>query len=77
MVLSASSPEHGSATEELEVAYDGDLLEIGFNSAYLLDVTRQIEGETARFTMADSASPTVMQETDDASALYVLMPMRV
>ena len=77
LVLSASSPEHGSATEELEVAYDGSLLEIGFNSAYLLDVTRQIEGETARFTMADSASPTVMQETDDASALYVLMPMRV
>ena len=77
LVLSASSPEHGSAIEELEVAYDGDLLEIGFNSTYLLDVTRQIEGETARFTMADSASPTVMQETDDASALYVLMPMRV
>ena len=77
LVLSASSPEHGSATEELEVVYHGDLLEIGFNSAYLLDVTRQIEGETARFTMADPASPTVMQETDDASALYVLMPMRV
>ena len=77
LVLSASSPEHGSATEELEVVYDGDLLEIGFNSGYLLDVTRRIEGETARFTMADSASPTVMQETDDASALYVLMPMRV
>jgi len=77
LVLSASSPEHGSATEELEVSYDGDELEIGFNSAYLLDVTRQIEGEMARFTMADSASPTVMQETDDASALYVLMPMRV
>ena len=77
LVLSASSPEHGSAIEELEVVYDGDLLEIGFNSGYLLDVTRRIEGETARFTMADSASPTVMQETDDASALYVLMPMRV
>ncbi|MBT3659501.1 MAG: DNA polymerase III subunit beta [Rhodospirillaceae bacterium] len=77
LVLSASSPEHGSATEEIEVAFDGDELEIGFNSAYLLDVTRQIEGEMARFTMADAASPTVMQETDDTSALYVLMPMRV
>ena len=77
LVLSASSPEHGSATEELEVNYQGDQLEIGFNSAYLLDVTRQIEGEMARFTMADSASPTVMEETDDAGALYVLMPMRV
>ena len=77
LVLSASSPEHGSATEEIEVNFDGADLEIGFNSAYLLDVTRQIEGETARFLMADAASPTVMQETDDTSALYVLMPMRV
>ena len=77
MVLSASSPEHGRAIEELEVVYDGDELEIGFNSAYLLDATRQIEGEIARFTMADSAAPTVMQETEDSSALYVLMPMRV
>jgi DNA polymerase-3 subunit beta len=77
LVLSASSPEHGSATEEVEVDYQGDEIEIGFNSAYLLDITRQIEGDTARFTMADSASPTIMQEVDDASALYVLMPMRV
>jgi len=75
--LSASSPEHGSATEEIEVTFSGDGLEIGFNSAYLLDVTRQIEGETARFLMADAAAPTIVQETDDTSALYVLMPMRV
>jgi len=77
LVLSASSQEYGSATEELEIAYHGDQIEIGFNAAYLLDVTRQIEGETARFSMSDAASPTVMQETDDDSALYVLMPMRV
>ena len=77
LVLSASSPEHGSATEELEVDYQGDALEIGFNSAYLLDITRQIEGDTAQFSMADSASPAIMQEVNDASALYVLMPMRV
>ena len=75
--LSASSPEHGSAKEEIEVDFAGDALEIGFNSAYLLDVTRQIEGDTARFLMADAAAPTIVQETDDTSALYVLMPMRV
>ena len=75
--MTASSPEHGSAIEELEVAYNSDALEIGFNSGYLLDISRQIEGDTARFTMADSASPTIVQELDDTSALYVLMPMRV
>lgn len=77
MKLSASSPEHGVAEEEIEVDYNGDGLEIGFNSAYLLDITRQIEGDTATLAMADAASPTVLRETGDDSALFVLMPMRV
>jgi len=77
LVLSASSPDQGSAVEELEVDYNGDELEIGFNSRYLLDITHQIEGDSARFTLADAASPTILSETDDASAVYVLMPMRV
>ena len=75
--LSASSPEHGLAEEEIEVDYNGDGLEIGFNSAYLLDITRQIEGDTASLAMADAASPTVLREAGDDSALFVLMPMRV
>ncbi|WP_158043328.1 DNA polymerase III subunit beta [Skermanella pratensis] len=77
LTLSATSPEAGSATEELEVSYDSSPLEIGFNSRYLLDITQQIEGEGARFTMADAASPTIVRDVADSSALYVLMPMRV
>lgn len=77
LTLSASSPEAGSATEELEVKYNAGALEIGFNSRYLLDITKQIEGEGVRFAMSDAASPTVVQDVADTSALYVLMPMRV
>ncbi len=77
MTLSASSTEQGSATYDLEVSYGGDSLEIGFNARYLLDIAQQIEGGTLRFTFADSASPTIIQDVDDAAALYVLMPMRV
>jgi DNA polymerase-3 subunit beta len=77
VTLTASSPESGTATEELEVTYTQDPIEIGFNARYLLDITQQIEGETAQFSMADAASPTVIRDTDDPSALYVLMPMRV
>jgi DNA polymerase-3 subunit beta len=43
----------------------------------LLDITEQIEGEAALFAMSDAASPTVVRDSADASALYVLMPMRV
>jgi DNA polymerase-3 subunit beta len=77
LVLSATSPENGTATEELEVRYTASPLEIGFNSRYLLDIAEQIEGECARFALADAASPTVVRDTADSSALYVLMPMRV
>jgi DNA polymerase-3 subunit beta len=77
VTLTASSPESGTASEELEVSYGQEPIEIGFNARYLLDIAQQIEGETAQFSMADAASPTVIRDTDDPSALYVLMPMRV
>jgi DNA polymerase-3 subunit beta len=77
LALSANSAEAGSALEELEVTYDGAPIEIGFNAGYLLDILRQIEGEGVRFSLADAAAPAIIQDTADASALYVLMPMRV
>jgi len=77
LMLSASSPEHGSATEEIEIEYQGESVEIGFNSSYLLDITRQILGENAQLSFADANSPTILREADNASAIYVLMPMRV
>ncbi|MFM7346152.1 MAG: DNA polymerase III subunit beta [Tagaea sp.] len=77
LALSANSAEAGSANEELEVAYQGSTIEIGFNARYLLDIAEQIEGENATFRMADAASPTVVTDSADQSALYVLMPMRV
>lgn len=76
MTLSANSPDSGSASEEIEVRFNG-AMEIGFNSAYLMDVTRQIEGEGCRISLSDPASPTIIQDVADASSLYVLMPMRV
>ena len=77
LTLSVSSPDNDTATEELAVSYDAAQMEIGFNARYLLDIAQQIDGEEARFNLADAASPTLVQDKDDASALYVLMPMRV
>ena len=77
MILSVNNPDSGSAVEELGVDYPADAIEIGFNSRYLLDIAQQIEGEGARFAIADAASPTLVRDSTDTSALYVLMPMRV
>jgi DNA polymerase III subunit beta len=77
LVLSVTNPDSGSATEELEVDYAADALDIGFNSRYLLDIAAQIEGEVAVLKLADPGSPTLIHDKDSKGALYVLMPMRV
>ncbi len=77
LILSVTNPDQGSAVEELEADYDGPPLDIGFNARYLLDITQQLDSDTALFKLADPGSPTLVQDRDGASALYVLMPMRV
>ncbi len=77
LVLSVTNPDSGSATEEMEVGYDADPIDIGFNSRYLLDIAAQLEGETAVLKLADPGSPTLLQDKEAKGTLYVLMPMRV
>lgn len=77
MTLTVRNMEAGQAVEELEVHYDGDAFEIGFNARYLLDVAGQIEGEIAEFRFADPASPTLVLDPTDVGVQYVLMPLRV
>ncbi len=77
LTLSVTNPDSGSAQEELDVDYDSTPLDIGFNARYLLDITEQLDGDTALFKLADAGSPTLVQDREGASALYVLMPMRV
>ena len=77
VTLSVTSPENGTAAEEVPGDYSADGLEIGFNARYLLDILGQVEGDTVEMHLADAAAPTLLRENDKAPALYVLMPMRV
>ena len=77
IVISATNPDKGSASEHLDVVYNGDEVEIGFNSKYVLDVARQIKGNEILIKLSDSVSPTLVYDKDDKEVLYVLMPMRV
>jgi len=77
LLLSTHIPDQGSASEELEVDYDADDLEVGFNARYLLEMTEQIRGDRISFKMEDGASPAVVGDSNDPGTIYVLMPMRV
>ncbi len=82
VVLTVRNMETGQAVEELEIDYDGEPFEIGFNARYLMDVTAQIGGETADFRFADRAAsatmldPVLVLDPTDAGVQYVLMPLR-
>jgi len=77
VTLSVTSPENGTASEEVPADYAAESVEIGFNARYLLDILGQIEGDVMEVHLADAAAPTLLRENDKAPALYVLMPMRV
>ncbi|MFW2850653.1 DNA polymerase III subunit beta [Sphingomonas sp. TX0543] len=77
VTLSVTSPENGTAAEEVPGEYVSAPFEIGFNSRYLLDILGQIDGDVVEVHLADAAAPTLIRENDKSPSLYVLMPMRV
>ena len=77
VTLSVTSPDNGTAAEEVPAQYQADGFEIGFNANYLKDILGQIEGDSVELHLADAGAPTLIRQDEKSPALYVLMPMRV
>jgi|SRR5581483_261424 len=76
--LSASNPDQGEASEDIEVAYGGDAFSIGFNAKYLMDVlTVHAEGDVIELGFTDEVGPGVLRGSQDPEYTYVVMPMRL
>jgi len=73
----ASNAEQEEALEEIETDYDGEVLDIGFNVGYLLDVLHNVPGERIRLLFADANSSALIRQPDSERFLYVVMPMRI
>ena len=73
----AHNPEQEEAEEELEVAYQGEEMEIGFNVSYLLDTLAVIKSEQVRLSILDTKSSCLVLPDDDSRNRYVVMPMRL
>ncbi len=75
--LTANNPEQESAEEVLEVDYQGEDLEVGFNIGYLMDVLGILEQETVKFEFYGEDSSCVIKEPSSEQEVYVIMPMRL
>jgi DNA polymerase III subunit beta len=77
LVIQSHNPEQEEAEEELEVAYDGPELEIGFNVNYLLDALAATEGLDVQVGLTDGNSSCLIRSSVDSNARFVVMPMRL
>jgi len=73
----AHNPEQEEAEEELEVQYEGEELEIGFNVSYLLDTLSIIKSSQVKLSVLDANSSCLILPEEDSNCQYVVMPMRL
>jgi len=77
VVIQAHNPEQEEAEEELEVAYSGEDIEIGFNVNYLLDALGAVEGDEVTLSVLDSNSSCLIRQPGSDEGKFVVMPMRL
>ncbi len=75
--LNTVNNESSTASEDLKINYNGDEIEIGFNSKYIMDIVNNLEDEEISINLKDNTSPIIATENSNNNLVYVLMPMRV
>lgn len=75
--LISNNSEQEEAQEDLEIAYAGDALDVGFNVTYLIDVLNNVQCEIVEFSFADANSSCLVTIPDEPNYRYVVMPMRI
>ncbi|MCH9673106.1 MAG: DNA polymerase III subunit beta [Gammaproteobacteria bacterium] len=73
----ANNPEQEEAEDEVEVEFDGEELEIGFNVSYLMDALTNVPSETVNIFLSDSSSSCLIVPEGRDDCQYVVMPMRL
>lgn len=77
LTIQAHNPEQEEAEDQLEVSYEGEEIEIGFNVTYLLDALAALEGDKVEIGLTDPNSSCLVRAPGAANAKYVVMPMRL
>ena len=77
VVIQAHNPEQEEAEEEVEVTYQGDELDVGFNVNYLLDAFTAVDSSEIEFGLTDANSSALIRAPGSTGTKYVVMPMRL
>jgi DNA polymerase-3 subunit beta len=75
--IGASNAEQEEAKEEIEIDYEGDAIDIGFNVTYLIDALANMDAEMVRIDLQDGNASALFSLPDRPGFKYVVMPMRI
>ena len=75
--VASNNAEQEEAVDELDIDYNGDSIEIGFNVTYLIDALANMGQDMVKLELADANSSALVTIPDNASFKYVVMPMRI
>lgn len=75
--VSSNNPDQEHASDEMEVAYADEQIEVAFNVNYLLEALKACESEQVILSLQDSKTSCTFQETEAKETLYLIMPMRL
>lgn len=77
MTINANNPEQDEAEEEVVVDYQNEEMSMGFNSSYLMDALNAIESDSVKVSFTDTNSSCLLENPEDNSSRFVIMPMRI
>jgi DNA polymerase-3 subunit beta len=77
MKIISNNADQEEAQEEIEISYDAEALDIGFNVTYLLDVLNNVSIENVEIRLADANSSALITLPGNERFKYVVMPMRI
>jgi len=76
--LFSSNPKLGEAKEDVEIDYQGEAVEIGFNAGYFIDILNALDDqENIVVEMTDTLSPSVVKGIKFDGSLNIVMPMQL
>jgi len=75
--ISSTNAEQEEASDDIEVAYQGESVDIGFNVQYLIDVLSNLKADTIHIALQDPNASALITSESDPEFKYVVMPMRI
>jgi DNA polymerase-3 subunit beta len=77
LILSSQNMDYGNAKDEMEIKYEGESLELGFNCRYFIDTLQVMRSDMIKAYVNSDQSPCLIEGEDDPGFISIIMPMKI